>query len=81
MTAIHGAFQGAKMQGLLKGATLFDVYRPQQANASMQLGEKSLAVRLVLSSDTATLTDEDIEAAVQAVLKNLQSQLQARLRS
>jgi phenylalanyl-tRNA synthetase beta chain len=81
MTAIHGGFQGTKMQGLLKGATLFDIYRPQQANANMQLGEKSLAVRLVLSSDAATLTDEDIEAAVQAVLKNLQDQLQARLRS
>ncbi|MGH8848731.1 MAG: hypothetical protein ACREXQ_16020 [Polaromonas sp.] len=47
----------------------------------MQLGEKSLAVRLVLSSDAATLTDEDIEAAVQAVLATLQGQLQARLRA
>ena len=77
MTAIHGA----NTQGLLKGATLFDVYRPQQANASMQMGEKSLAVRLVLSSDVATLTDEAIEAAVQAVLANLQDELQARLRA
>ncbi len=81
MAAIEGAnFQGAT-QGLLKGATLFDVYRTQQANASMQLGEKSLAVRLVLSSEAATLTEEAIDAAVQAVLANLQSQLQARLRA
>jgi len=77
MTAIHGA----ATQGRLKGASLFDVYRPQQAGASMQLGEKSLAVRLVLSSDTATLTDEEIEAAVQAVLANLQGQVGARLRA
>jgi len=77
MTAIHGA----NTQGLLKGAALFDVYRPQQANASMQMGEKSLAVRLVLSSDVATLTDEAIEAAVQAVLASLQDGLQARLRA
>ncbi|SFC32407.1 phenylalanyl-tRNA synthetase beta subunit [Polaromonas sp. OV174] len=77
MTAIHSA----NTQGLLKDATLFDVYRPQQANAGMQLGEKSLAVRLQLSAGTTTLTDDDIEAAVQAVLVNLQSQLQARLRA
>jgi phenylalanyl-tRNA synthetase beta chain len=77
MTAIHGA----NTQGLLKSATLFDVYRPQQANATMQLGEKSLAVRLVLSSDAVTLTDEAIESAVQAVLASLQTQLQARLRA
>ncbi len=38
--ALMGAIHGAATQGLLKGATLFDVYRPQQASASMQLGEK-----------------------------------------
>ncbi len=75
------AIESADTQGLLKGATLFDVYRPQQANASLQLGEKSLAVRLVLSSETATLTEESIEAAVQAVLASLQGSLQARLRA
>ncbi len=48
MAAIHHA----DTQGLLKGATLFDVYRPQQADASMQMGEKSPAVRLVLSGGT-----------------------------
>ena len=79
--ALMAAIGDADTQGLLKGATLFDVYRPQQANASMQLGEKSLAVRLVLSSDTVTLTDESIEAATQAVLANLQSLHQARLRA
>jgi len=79
--ALMAAVHGAATQGLLKDATLFDVYRPQQASASMQMGEKSLAVRLVLSSDTATLTDEEIEAAVQAVLANLQGQLGARLRA
>ncbi|MCY1167574.1 Phenylalanine--tRNA ligase beta subunit [compost metagenome] len=79
--ALMAAIYGADTRGLLKGATLFDVYRPQAGNTSMQQGEKSLAVRLVLSSDAATLTDEDIEAAVQAVLANLQLQLQARLRA
>ncbi|MDQ3060550.1 MAG: phenylalanine--tRNA ligase subunit beta [Pseudomonadota bacterium] len=79
--ALMAAIESADTQGLLKGATLFDVYRPQQANASLQLGEKSLAVRLVLSSETATLTEESIEAAVQAVLASLQGSLQARLRA
>ncbi|MFC5523794.1 phenylalanine--tRNA ligase subunit beta [Polaromonas jejuensis] len=79
--ALMAAIYGANTQGLLKGATLFDVYRPQQGSASMQLGEKSLAVRLVISSDAATLNDEAIEAAVQAVLAHLQNQLQARLRA
>ena len=79
--ALMAAIHGADTQGFLKAATLFDVYRPQQANASLQLGEKSLAVRLVLSSDVATLTEEAIEAAVQAVVQSLQDQLKARLRA
>ena len=80
-SALLAAIHGADTRGLLKSATLFDIYRPQQANAAMQLGEKSLAVRLVLGSDEATLTDEQIEAAIKAVLDNLGSSLQARLRA
>lgn len=80
-SALMAAIQGADTRGLLKSATLFDIYRPQQANAAMQLGEKSLAVRLVLGSDDATLTDEQIEQAIKAVLENLGSSLQARLRT
>ncbi|MDP1886330.1 phenylalanine--tRNA ligase subunit beta [Polaromonas sp.] len=80
-SALMAAIHGADTHGLLKSATLFDIYRPQQANAAMQLGEKSLAVRLVLGSDDATLTDEQIEAAIKAVLDNLGSSLQARLRA
>ena len=79
--ALMTAIRGADTRGLLKSATLFDIYRPQQGNASMQLGEKSLAVRLVLGGDDATLTDEQIEAAIKAVLENLGSTVQARLRA
>ena len=82
--ALMAAINGAETQGLLKGATLFDVYRPQLSHVtpgSMQIGEKSLAVRLVLSSDAATLTDDVIDGAVQAVIANLQHCLQARLRT
>ncbi len=79
--ALMAAINGANTDGLLKGATLFDIYRPQPGNSTFQIGEKSLAVRLVLASDAATLTEEDIEQAVQAVLGSLQHQLQARLRA
>ena len=79
--ALMATIHSVGTQNLLRSATLFDVYRPQQANSSMQLGEKSLAVRLVLSSEGATLTDEVIDAAVQAVLVKLQTELKARLRA
>ncbi|MDO9401979.1 MAG: phenylalanine--tRNA ligase subunit beta [Polaromonas sp.] len=79
--ALLAAIHGADTRGLLKSATLFDIYRPQQGNAFMQLGEKSLAVRLVLCSEDATLTDEQIEATIEAVLENLTTSLQARLRA
>jgi phenylalanyl-tRNA synthetase beta chain len=79
--ALMTAIDSAGIKELLRSATLFDVYRPQQASASMQLGEKSLAVRLVLSSDEATLTEEQIEAAVKAVVARLQIELGARLRA
>ena len=79
--AVMEAIDGAETRGMLKSATLFDIYRPQQANASMQVGEKSLAVRLVLSSGDATLTDEQIEAVIRTVLDNLQTRVQARLRA
>jgi len=78
--ALMAAIDSAGISQLLRSATLFDVYRPQQASASMQLGEKSLAVRLVLSSDEATLTDDQIDAAVKAVVDRLQTALGARLR-
>ncbi len=78
---LMAAIDGADTRGMLRRATLFDVYRPQQASAGMQLGEKSLAVRLVLSSDDATLADEAIDVVIQAVLASLQSQLRARLRA
>lgn len=79
--ALMSAIADADSGGLLREARLFDVYRPQQATAAMHMGEKSMAVRLVLSSDTATLTDEDIEAAVRSVLGTLQGALNARVRT
>ena len=78
---LMSAIQNTPTQGLLRGATLFDVYRPQHSGASMRVGEKSLAVRLVLSSDIATLTDENIDQAVRSVLESLQKAVGARIRA
>jgi phenylalanyl-tRNA synthetase beta chain len=59
-------------------AVLFDVYRPKRlGKAPPQVAlwlpdEKSLAVRLTwVNSDEATLTEAEIEAAVQAVVTQL----------
>jgi phenylalanyl-tRNA synthetase beta chain len=77
MDAIHAAAAGV----LLRSATLFDVYRPKQSGGGMNEGEKSLAVRLTLNSDDATLADEQIEAQVQAIVRRLTSAFGARLRA
>lgn len=66
----------------LRDAVLFDVYRPKAGGvAGLAEGEKSLAVRLTLERDDATLTDAEIDAVVQAVLASLQQRLGARLRA
>jgi phenylalanyl-tRNA synthetase beta chain len=78
MQAIHSA----PTQGLLRHAVLFDVYRPKaEAAGGLAVGEKSLAVRLSLHSDEATLTDAQIEAAMGAVMASLSERVSARLRS
>jgi phenylalanyl-tRNA synthetase beta chain len=77
MAAVHGA----KTQGLLRNAVLFDVYRPKADSAAMAMDEKSLAVRLTLNSDEATLNEAQIEGVVQAVVAELTAQLSARLRA
>ncbi|MDE2607571.1 MAG: phenylalanine--tRNA ligase subunit beta [Burkholderiales bacterium] len=74
------AIRGADTGGLLRDALLFDVYKPQQASAGLALNEKSLAVRLTLVRSDATLTDEQIEAAVRSVVERISTQLGGRLR-
>lgn len=74
------AIRSADTGGLLRDAFLFDVYKPQQATAGLALNEKSLAVRLTLARSDATLTDEQIESAVRAVVERISAQLGGRLR-
>jgi phenylalanyl-tRNA synthetase beta chain len=74
------AIRSADTGGLLRDAMLFDVYKPQQATAGLAMHEKSLAVRLTLARSDATLTDDQIEAAVRAVVERISAQLGGRLR-
>jgi phenylalanyl-tRNA synthetase beta chain len=77
LAAVHAA----KTQNLLRNAVLFDVYRPKVESTAMAMDEKSLAVRLTLNSDDATLNETQIEGVVQAVLTELATQVSARLRA
>ena len=65
----------------MRGARLFDIYKPKQAVAGIAEDERSLAVRIELRDDEQTLNDERIEAAVQSVLQNLAEKVGARVRA
>ena len=76
ISAIHSA----DTAGLLRDALLFDVYKPKQGSSGLHADEKSLAIRLTLASTEATLTDEQVDAAVEAIVNRVASQLGGRLR-
>ena len=81
---LMAAVWSAPSQGLLRHAVLFDVYRPQTGKSSavgLNEGEKSMAVRLTLNSDEATLTEAQIDAVMTAQITHLSAQLSARLRA
>lgn len=67
--------------GLLKGVTLFDVYKPKAGGADIAADERGWALRLEWQDDQLALTDERIDAAMAAVLQAVQVQLGARLRA
>ena len=66
--------KGAK--GLLKDVKLFDVYRGK----GIDEGKKSVAFSLTLRADDRSLTAEEADADVQAILDALKAQLGAVLR-
>jgi phenylalanyl-tRNA synthetase beta chain len=81
--ALMQAIWAAPCNGVLRDAVLFDIYRPKtpaQATELVSSPEKSMAVRLTLNSDTATLSEQQIEAAVAAVVATLGDQVGARQR-
>jgi phenylalanyl-tRNA synthetase beta chain len=65
---------------LIRSARLFDIYRPAKPTPEIGEGERSMAVRLELLDDQATLSDERIEPVVAAVVERLETRFAARLR-
>jgi phenylalanyl-tRNA synthetase beta chain len=61
---------------LLKQLSAFDVYQGK----GVELGRKSIALGLILQDLSRTLTDDDADRVVQAVLQDLSSNLDARIR-
>jgi phenylalanyl-tRNA synthetase beta chain len=87
-TVTHDALMaslGADPAGLIRSVRLFDIYKPSaglSANAGGWMpGEHSLAVRLELRDDAATLTDERIAGAVQAAIQRAAQAHGARIRA
>ena len=66
--------RGAK--GLLKEVTLFDIYRGK----GVAEGKKSVAFNLVLRADDRSLTAEEADTDVKAILETLEKELGAVLR-
>ena len=61
---------------LLQQLSAFDVYQGK----GVELGRKSIALGLILQDLGRTLTDDDADRVVQAVLQDLSSNLDARIR-
>jgi len=61
---------------LLKKVGLFDVYEGDKIAA----GQKSYAVKFILQDNDKTLTDKEIEKAMERIVKNLASGLNAQIR-
>ncbi len=62
---------------LLRAAALFDIYRGRPLDPT----EKSLAFRLAFQADDRTLTDGDVDGAIEAITRGLTSDVGGRLRT
>ncbi len=81
--SLMAAVLAAPTGGLLRDAQLFDVFRPKPAkdmDASAGTNDRSLAVRLTINSGDATLTEDQIESVVKAVVDQLIATVGARQR-
>ena len=80
--ALMAAIWAAPVDGVLRDALLFDIYRPKApATGAAPAAEKSMAVRLTLNTrDESALTEAQIESAVAAV-KNAVSTASAAIES
>jgi phenylalanyl-tRNA synthetase beta chain len=62
--------------GFLRNVRLFDVYR----GAGIEEGRKSIALGLIFQEISRTLTDDEVDRAVAAVVADLRENLDARIR-
>jgi phenylalanyl-tRNA synthetase beta chain len=65
------------LPGVVSEVALFDVYR----GIGVEEGKKSLAFRVVMQDTEKTLTDQQVDAAMQQITEMLTSRLHAKLRS
>ena len=65
---IQKVIKGAVQQNIFKGSEVFDVYQGEHVDK----GYKSLAFRIKMQDENATLTDEIIEKQMQSVREKLQ---------
>ena len=65
---IQKVIKGAIQQNIFKGSEVFDVYQGEHVDK----GYKSLAFRIKMQDENATLTDEIIEKQMQSVREKLQ---------
>lgn len=61
---------------LLENVKLFDVYKGEQ----IEKGYKSVAYSILFRSNEKTLTDEEVNAPMKKILKELEEKLEAKLR-
>ena len=71
----------ADPMSLVRDVTLFDIFKPTQPVQGIAVDERSLAVRLELLDDQATLTDDRIDASVAAAVQRAAQACGARLRA
>ena len=67
----------AELKGVVESIALRDVYRGPQVGE----GKKSFAVRIVLRSSAATLSEEDVDKAMRRIQGRLERGLGAVLRT
>jgi len=67
---------GSAVPDLLRDMLLFDVYQGEKIDSA----RKSLALGLILQASSQTLTEQDVERAMDRVLQRLDTELGARLR-
>jgi len=80
--ALMNAIWAAPVQGTLRDALLFDIYRPKSADvSSIKAAEKSMAVRLTLNGHEAALTEAQIDSTVAAIIATLSAQVGAKQRT